>query len=78
MIRRRSGKVGTTCDLVSGGRLDGEAGALPLRIADVKATRLESTAAKQTHGIVGIDTVRAATVRDDLTPPRQRGRNVLE
>jgi 2-polyprenyl-3-methyl-5-hydroxy-6-metoxy-1,4-benzoquinol methylase len=64
--------------LLSGGRLDGKAGAPPLGIADVEPTCLESAGAQEANGVVGVDAVRTATVGDDLASPRQRGCDLVE
>jgi hypothetical protein len=70
--------VGAASDLLSGGRLDRKAGALPLGITNIEPTGLESAGAQEAHGIVGIDAIWAATVGDDLSSPRQSGRGLVE
>jgi hypothetical protein len=65
-------------DLLSGGCLDRKAGALPLRVADVEPTGFKSAGAQEANGVVGVDAVRAATVRHDLAAPGQRGCNLFK
>jgi len=68
---RRSGRVGTTCVLLSGGRLDGKAGALPLGKAHIEPARLKTARTQETHCVVGVDAIGAATVGDDFAPTRK-------
>src|SRR5918911_943004 len=55
----------STCDL------DRQPGPLPLRVANVQAPRLQAATAQQTHRIVGIDAIGAATIGDHLAALRQ-------
>ena len=64
---RRSG----TGAAASGSPFHGQAGAAPLREADIQPPRPDAPRLQQPHGVIGIHAVGAAAVRDHLTPPRE-------
>src|SRR5262245_13391849 len=67
----------TRCSFPSNG-FDRTARAPPLRVPDVEPACLAAAGPQEADGVVGVDAVRAAAIRDDLAPLRQGGGERLE